>query len=329
MLLIRCDAGPRHGLGHLMRCLNIAVHARKKGLAVQFVCQAPDEILQRIHKTGFDVTPQKHSTGSDDPAVWLHEDVVFVLVDSKEIDAEYVCRIASHANVICFDDEVARDLPCRAVINNNIWARASAYSAHNMRELWIGPKYNTIDSGYFSIAADRREGLLVTMGGEDPHDHTSWLVRTLRDQIVDLPVHVCIGPAHPTPDRVIALCHEALPDAVIYKSPSSLIEAASHCALALTAGGTTCYELASSGFAMAVVALEDHQLIMRDALVGKGAALSLGSYADREVGKVCKVMNQLRKPEVVEGLIQSANALFNAPGSANIVEAIKGLQRSK
>ena len=119
---------------------------------------------------------------------------------------------------------------------------------------------------------------------------TSWLISALHNQIVDLPVHVCIGPAHPAPNRVVALCHEVLPNAIIYRSPSSLIEPVSLCALALTAGGTTCYELASSGIAMAVIALEDHQLTMRDALVGKAAALSLGSYDELDPENVQKVL---------------------------------------
>lgn len=329
MLLIRCDAGPRHGLGHLSRCLNIAVHAKSMGIAVQFVCRAPDEILQRVQSMGFEVIAQDNDTGSDDPAAWLHEDVVFVLVDSKDMDAKYICQLTSHAEVICFDDEVARDLPCRALINNNIWARASEYSDLDMRQLWMGPKYNTIHPAYFKEPEDQRKGLLVTMGGEDPHDHTSLLVSTLREQIVHLSVHVCIGPAHPAPDRVVAVCREALPNAIIYRSPPTLIEPVSHCALALTAGGSTCYEIAAAGLAMAVLAVEDHQLTMHDALVARGAALSLGSHADFELENARQVISQLQQPEVVEGLVQSAKALFKAPGAPYIVNAILSLQRSR
>ena len=255
------------------------------------------------------------------------KDVMFVLVDSKEVDAEYISQISYNSEVICFDDEVARDLPCRAVINYNIWASSSDYPESDTRELWMGPKYNTIDPAYFNLPGKKREGLLITLGGEDPKDHTSWLISALHNQIVDLPVHVCIGPAHPAPNRVVALCHEVLPNAIIYRSPSSLIEPVSLCALALTAGGTTCYELASSGIAMAVIALEDHQLTMRDALVGKAAALSLGSYDELDPENVQKVLNQLRQPDKAKRLAQSAQALFQKSGTSHIVEAIQRLQR--
>lgn len=328
-LLIRCDAGAHHGFGHLSRCLNIAVHAREAKLTVRFVCQAPDEILLRIRSAGFDVTPVENATGSDDPNNWMFDDVDFLLVDSKEMDARYIERLSSRASVICIDDEVARDLPCRAVINNNIWARASDYHRREGRDLWLGPKYNTIHPAYFGMAADRREGLLISLGGEDPHDHTSWLVHTLRDLIASMPVHVCIGPAHPAQERAIALCREAVPDAVIHRAPSSLIEPISHCSLALTAGGTTCYELAAAGVAMAVLAVEDHQVTMRDALVRHGAALSLGTHADLGVGMARQVMLQLREPALATKLAQSAKILFNSSGITHIVQEIKDLPRCK
>ena len=62
---------------------------------------------------------------------------MFVLVDSKEVDAEYISQISYNSEVICFDDEVARDLPCRAVINYNIWASSSDYPESDTRELWM------------------------------------------------------------------------------------------------------------------------------------------------------------------------------------------------
>ena len=156
MLLIRCDAGPRHGLGHLSRCLNIAISARKTGMAVQFVCQAPSELSPLLQNMGFEVTPQEYPTGSEDPSIWLQKDVMFVLVDSKEVDAEYISQISYNSEVICFDDEVARDLPCRAVINYNIWASSSDYPESDTRELWMGPKYNTIDPAYFNLPGKTR-----------------------------------------------------------------------------------------------------------------------------------------------------------------------------
>ena len=69
---------------------------------------------------------------------------------------------------------------------------------------------------------------------------------------------------------------------------------------------------------MAVIALEDHQLTMRDALVGKAAALSLG-HTMSLILKMCKRLNQLRQPDKAKRLAQSAQALFQKSGTC-IVE---------
>lgn len=253
----------------------------------------------------------------------MSDDVVSLLVDSKEVGANYIDRLAIRTQVICFDDEVARDLPCHAIINNNIWARPSDYSLRDGRNLWLGPKYNTIQPAYFDLAERHRDGLLISLGGEDPHDHTSWLLNALQSFFTDLSVHVCIGPAHPSANRVINLCREIVPNAIIYHAPKSLIKPISRCSLALTAGGITCYELAAAGVAMAVLAVEDHQITLRDALVQRGAALSLGSHNDLDVDQAKQVMARLRERRLAAELAQSARLLFNEPGVAHIVQAIQ------
>ena len=326
-LVIRCDAGARHGLGHLSRCLGIASHAALTGFLVRFVCQVSTDISLRIRAAGFALTAVDMATGREDPDEWLNESADILLVDSKEMNGDYIRRLSDSAPVICFDDEEARDLPCRAVINNNIWVHPSDYRQNDERELWLGPKYNTISPAYFAMDGRERDGLLISMGGEDPHDHTSWLLRTLKDQLGNLHVHVCIGPAHPAPEQAMATCRALLPSAVVYRAPTSLIEPISHCALALTAGGTTCYELAAAGVSMAIIAVEDHQTTMRDTLVTRGAALSLGSHLDYDADRARLVLAQLRDATCAMGLARAANKLFNSSGIAQIVHEMQRLVR--
>ncbi len=321
----RCDAGARHGLGHLSRCLGIARAMNEIGYQARFVCEAPVAIRERVIGEGHELVAVTAHTGADDPDEWLRNCPDVLVVDSKEMGAQYIGNLALRTPVVCFDDEVARNLPCHAVINNNLWANATDYQAREGKVLWLGPRYNTVNPAYFSLARRERKGVLLSLGGEDPHDHTSWLIEALAAQLQSLPVHVCVGPAHPAPENVVSICRSLLPSALIYRAPTSLLEPVAQCAVALSAGGTTCYELAAAGVAMAILAVEDHQEIMLNAMASRGAALSLGTYSTLDKPHTLEVMGSLCHADTVRTIAATARGLFDAPGAGAIAREIDNL----
>lgn len=323
----RCDAGVRHGLGHLMRCLSVAKELAMRGHACSFVVNAPSDTAGRIVDTGFSVIAVDQDAGTDTPETWLGGQVDMLILDSKEVDGKYIEQCRTHSPVACFDDEVARSFRCDAIINNHLWGLASDYQIDDECCLLLGPDYNTVSPAYFDIHDDGRCGLLISLGGEDPQNHTTWLIDTLAGEMGDLPVHVCIGPAHPRPDSVLEACARLLPHVAVYRSPTSLLEPISKCHLALSAGGTTCYELAAAGIAMAIVAVEEHQQRMQTAFVSQGAALSFGEGNKDDPEAAMTVFRRLRRDDVACSLSRAARALFATSGVKNIATRLIDVAR--
>lgn len=323
----RCDAGARHGLGHLMRCLSVAHELATCGHVCSFVVNAPPDTTDRIVDSGYSVIAVEQDTGTDAPEIWLGGQTDMLIVDSKDVGGKYIEQCRALSSVVCFDDEVARSFRCDVIINNHLWGGASDYQVDDECHLLLGPDYNTVSPAYFGVRDERRCGLLISLGGEDPQNHTAWLIDTLASEMGDLPVHVCIGPAHPNPASVLDVCARSLPCATVYRAPASLLEPISKCHLALSAGGTTCYELAAAGVAMAIVAVEEHQLRMQAAFVDQGAALSLreGKKSDPEVA--IAVFRQLKRNDVACSLARAARALFAKSGveiiAARLIEVAR------
>ena len=318
----RCDAGARHGLGHLMRCLTVASELAKRGHTCSFAVNAPSNIvLGRIAGEGFPAQSVGLDAGKDVPELWCAENTDLIIVDSKDVDADYVGRCRVYAPVACFDDEIARHLPCDVIVNNHLWSAKSDYVLSESL-LLLGPQYNTVGAGYYGIPDEGRCGVLISLGGEDPQNHTEWLIDTLAREMADIPVHVCIGPAHPSPESVLRACAKSLPGAIIYQAPSSLLEPISKCHIALSAGGTTCYELAAAGVAMVVVAVEEHQRRMQQSLVSRGAALSLGDGEKADTAAAVAVFRRLKMAETVGDLARKGRELFPAPGAGKVADCL-------
>ena len=322
-VLFRCDAGLKHGLGHLSRCLTLADALAHAGIQSGFVVHAPEGIRRRVSDAGYEVVATEASIGADDePPGWIAEGARLVVVDSKDNTASYTARCRALRPVVCFDEKISRELPCDVLINNHIGARRSDYDVRTDRRLLIGPAFNTVHPSYFGLAEPRR-GLLITLGGEDPLNHTVWLIDALADAIGTLPTLVCIGPAHPDPDSVFLVCKKRLPAAEVFVSPPSLVSLAARCHLALSAGGITCYELAAAGIASAVLAIEEHQVRLAAAMVAAGAALFLGKSDRIDRKSVRQTFAKLQHPHTVDSLRSAGQSLFPHPGAPAIVAELR------
>lgn len=319
--LFRCDAGKEFGLGHLARSITVAHALKQYGIHSKFVVHAPDSILERIANAGFLFSKACNDVGKDSPSEWCCGGVAAIVIDSKRADAPYVLECKSYAPVVCFDDENARNsLPCEVIVNNNIWAKGEDYLAWEGQSLFLGPRYNTVAPAYFGLVHNQsRRGVLVSMGGEDPGDHTSWAIRALAERLKDLEVHVCIGPAHAAPEAALRLCQRLLPNAVTHIAPPSLIELASRCHIAITAGGTSCYEFAAAGMASLIVVTEPHQSRLAHAFEECGAGVAVSG---NDQAQLLRAFDSISSHETWELLAQRAKQLFSAPGGGVLAKQL-------
>jgi len=307
---LRCDAGADHGLGHLSRCLSLADALEEQGInAPVFVTHAPDESVSNvIEKRGYEHWQSPERAGGLKDLAFLTTLLrkarkrsrlpPVAVLDSKEIEAPYAARCDREAYLLCFDDEVARDLPCDLLLNNNVWASEESYPGRDGRRVLAGLTYNLVPKVFFrqgdsDIGPEDRLSVLITLGGEDPHNHTQWLLEHLGDLLTQHRVTVITGPAHPDPAAVQLTARARLPHAEVVRAPATLAPFVGRADVAITAGGTTCYELAAARIAQAAIVVEDHQWPLVTAMEESGCLVLLGSYADLEIAQARATLERL------------------------------------
>lgn len=339
-VLFRCDAGRADGLGHVMRSLVLADAFAQHGAIPIFVTAMGADFVgaSRIMSRGYTVitSPARVGADADRDAIsdlWGCGGADLVIVDSKRADASYLAACRAKALLLLIDDDADGAKPVDILVNNQIDADASHYcDSVTGRSHLLGPSYNLVDPGYFPLqrpAEGQIQRVLITFGGEDPGNHTRWAMETLVAAHPELIVDVALGPAHPDPESVRAAA-KRLANAKLVEEPASLRPLAARADLAVTAGGTTLFELAAARVPALVVTIEDHQRRLVKPFAAAGACVLLGDHRMLDDNSAQTIFTRAIDDAELRARMQRAQAvLLPAPGAERIVDAIGAIIKKR
>lgn len=265
MFYIRADGNKNIGMGHVMRCLAIADALCHLGEAVLFIT-ADENPAGLIEERGFPV--KILDTRYDDMeeelpriAALLADNVLAaigkpkILVDSYFITPHYLEQLRLFAKVILMDDEKKMVYPCDGLVNYNIYGKTSGYERDYPKstKLFLGCSYMPLRRQFkdcsYTVREEVRDILFMTGGSDSLHIALSLVQRLLqreRADAADVVWHIVCGSCHPDTAKLeeIAEKHAMLR---IHKNVTAMSGLMQKCDLAVSAAGSTLYELCSIG----------------------------------------------------------------------------------
>ncbi len=266
MFYIRADGNEKIGMGHVMRCLTIAEALRERGEDVLFLT-ADDKPVKLIEDRGFAV--KILFTYYDEMEVELPQlmalfmgttggegvELPRILVDSYFVTEFYLKNLRLSATVILMDDEKRAVYPCDGLVNYNIYGKTLGYEQDYPADtrLFLGCEYMPLRKQFRNTeyeVRERVEHILVTTGGGD----SCHMALTLAERVVKLPKekaqdlvwHIVCGPYCLDTDRLEMLA-EKNRRLQIHKNVTDMSEIMKKCDIAVSAAGSTLYELCSVG----------------------------------------------------------------------------------
>ncbi len=336
-LLIRADAGAGVGAGHLMRCLALAESWIEGGggVTVAVPSNVPEGLATRVALVGADM---ERVPADMEDADWLIRrsaalGACWIVIDGYRFDTDYLAAVSEAGTPVLAIDDDARHgtYPTRLVLNQNLHARLGDYDGKTEAPLLLGPSYALIRSE-FRCAEDWERSIpdvagkvLVTLGGADPGGHTGRLVEAFRvlssrDSAPSPKVRVVVGAANP---RLKAL-REAFttsPEVEILSDVRDMGKQMRWCDLALSAAGSTVWELALFGAPMMLATASKVEEPVARSLAEAGAALHLGRLADLDVEDLVASLGQaLADAALRKRLGDAAGGLVDGRGARRVVE---------
>ena len=262
-LVIRADADSRLGTGHVMRCLALAQAWQDAGgRALFLMAPAPPALKTRLLSEGMEVLALEHGSGSPEDAretaqLARSRGADWVVVDGYHFGADYQRLIKdSGLRLLCIDDYGhAAHYSADLVLNQNINATEELYPSREANtRLLLGTRYVLLRREFWPWRGWRREipavarKVLVTLGGGDPDNVTLKVIQALAQvEIEGLEAVVVVGAANPHLQELQAVVKDLPFPIRLESNVTNMPELMAWADVAITAGGSTCWESAFMG----------------------------------------------------------------------------------
>jgi spore coat polysaccharide biosynthesis predicted glycosyltransferase SpsG len=136
--------------------------------------------------------------------------------------------------------------------------------------------------------------MLVTMGGSDPQNVTLKVLQALKNIDIDGFKAVCVvGGSNPHYGALKVFVETINLPVRIERDVKDMSQLMAWADVAITAGGTTCWELAFMGVPFVIVVLAENQRSAAEYLDNLGYAVNLGWYCDLSLSGLSEVIMDL------------------------------------
>ncbi len=288
MIWIRADANEEIGTGHMMRCLCVAGELEEQGAQVCFLVSDERSVpLLEARGRQFRILHSDYRRPEGEAAeldvLFRRQGGDFLLADSYFVTGEYFRRIRHHMPVGYLDDMVRRDLPLDLLVNYNIFAGEELYGELPEKpRLLTGPMYAPLRRefrGREYQVRPRAERVLVTTGGADQYNLAGRFVAEAlgAGETAGLQYEIISGAYNEHLGELKEL-EARHPEVSVKCNVGNMAERMLQSDVAVTAGGSTMYELSAVGVPMICFSFVDNQQAIVEGFKRQGVVYFGGDY---------------------------------------------------
>lgn len=325
MYIFRADGNARIGVGHLMRCLTIA-DAMLSDIDVKdicFVC-ADEQSADIVKERGYEayVLNTDYRDMDKELCGWQELNIsdAVIMVDSYFVTDSYLEGLKTYGKVIYMDDMQKKAYPVDGVINYNVFADPEKYYLLYGNEVFymVGGAYIPVREQFLakkSVLRDSVSNVFITTGGGDMENIAGQIFKKLAADNHTVHFHVISGVYNPNYE-VLKQLETKHSNLHIYHNVKNMAELMMKCDVAITAGGSTIYELAALGIPFICFSYAENQEQLVQYIGKRDIAGYAGSYEkdsaamfdnmQRSFSLLCeshalREMYSLKETELVDG----------------------------
>lgn len=332
MILFRADGNPQVGSGHIMRCLSLADAFRDMGHASVFVT-ADDCFQETIQKRGYRsvVLHTKYDRMEDELPVLLpilqENRPRCVLLDSYFVTPAYMTAIRAEVPLAYIDDLNLFDYPADLVVNYMLYAGRLGYPQN--KSYLLGSRYAPLRKEFQDVPQRRTavqvKNVLLSTGGSDGEHVALRCVQYLRErQVNGVTYHVILGAMNQDTAEIERLA-DGCAHIVPHRNVSDMRSLMLQCDAAISAGGTTLFELCACGLPTVTYVLADNQIMNAAAFEEAGLTLCVGDIRNdsRFAAHMFERLETLMQDHSLRRrMSERMQALVDGDGAIRLAEAI-------
>ncbi|HJM43297.1 MAG: UDP-2,4-diacetamido-2,4,6-trideoxy-beta-L-altropyranose hydrolase [Nitrospinota bacterium] len=341
-LVVRCDAGREVGGGHLMRCLRLAEEFRSRGGEAIFVSVIDSDAMRaRVRKSGFDLVPLTMSHPAPEDAERTIDFLRdyrpdWIVLDGYHFESPYQKEMQETGVRVLVMDDMAH-LPryhADIIVNQNLGAEDCTYACGGETRLLVGLRYALLREEFLRWRNWEREvpsfarRILITLGAGDPGNQAAEVLRAVArlagNGVENLEVVVVIGPAGAQVGALRAVGDDLGLDVTVQEDPTDMSKLMAWADVAVSGGGSTCWELAFMGLPNLILVLADNQKGAAHHLEKAGVSRSLGWWEDVSESSLTAHLKELMEGHALRReMSRKGRTVLDGEGAARIVRAMR------
>jgi len=333
-ILIRADARPELGGGHIMRCLALAGALGARGADIAFAC-APGsaDLVPALARSGYARLDAATASDVPMPEVWggLADAIIVDLYTSTREDEARMRRFAPVIAVI--EDLPDRAHDCDLLVDQGFGRVPADYKSRvpSGTQLLLGPDMCPLRPAFAALRQQslaRRgsgaslERVLVAMGLTDVGGISECVVELTRASLPGVAIDVVLGPLAsslaPLQQRA-----DTDPNLSVLIDIDDMAERMMAADLAIGAGGGSSIERCVLGLPSIIIVLADNQKPAATALGRLGAALVIDRVDRPELD--LPVLLGTGTPQTLLAMSQAAAAVSDGHGAGRIAAVLLDL----
>jgi UDP-2,4-diacetamido-2,4,6-trideoxy-beta-L-altropyranose hydrolase len=308
-LLIRTDASINMGTGHVMRCLALAqTWKQKRGDVIFAMAEVPPGIDTRLRDEGMEVMAVTFPPGSQEDAyetanLGIQIGNPWIIVDGYQFGAEYQrCLKDANLKFVFIDDYGHAQYYCAdIVLNQNVYAYEALYRNRDPHtSLLLGAPYVFLRQEFTQWKGERNkiptvaQKILVTMGGSDPENVTLKIIQALElIPAADMEIKIIVGAANPHLGRLKEVSSSLNCLVQVLTNVRNMPELMEWAEVAVSAAGSSCWELAFMKVPTVTVVLADNQCLVAEHLGRLGVTVNLGFHSQLTPQEIAKELSRV------------------------------------
>lgn len=257
-----------------------------------------------------------------------------ILIDSYYVTENYFEALKSVANVAYMDDLRSFDYDVDLVINYDVIPPSKeeeykqAYT--KAKTALLGAQYTPLRKQFQNQNVelkDKVKNILITTGGSDPYHFAEDMISFLLSRNLDADIHIVVGRLFNNVDTLETLSAK-YPQIHLHQNVTDMAFLMKQCDYAISAAGTTLYELCALGIPTVSITMADNQVIMAETFDETGAVPYIGDV--RECHSIydkifTHLVNVINHPAFLQNQQNKMLTVVDGNGSKKIAEVLDSL----
>ncbi|MGO5065102.1 UDP-2,4-diacetamido-2,4,6-trideoxy-beta-L-altropyranose hydrolase [Clostridium sp. LCP25S3_F8] len=327
-IAIRADGGSQIGMGHIMRTLVLAKELAKAN-DVFYICKVDVPLsskykpgIDKVKTEGFNVVTINENNIIND----LKNIVADCLItDSYDVNEKYFNLIKGMFKITGYiDDMNLYYFDVDFIINQNIGAEEYFYKVNKDTKMFLGTKYTMLREEFRKNPnkniKKEVQNVMITVGGADSNGITNIIYGYVKD--LKLELHIVIGPSFKEENVEKLLKLKSSRDNINLYFNANMIEIINKCDIAISACGSTLYELAACRVPTLGLIIADNQEKIAYKMNQEGLIYNLGWHKNLTKNTIIDNIKRISKLENRKIIIKNQR-IINKNGVEKLTKEIE------